>query len=76
MSLPPIISDALYRRLSLERLASAAPITIPEGVNSIALFDYVGANPETIQYKQDGQAVLTINLTWDGDNLTNIAWSY
>ncbi len=45
------------------------------GYDEIALSDYTGANPGTIEYKKEGTTIRTITLTWSGDNLTNVVWS-
>lgn len=45
------------------------------GYDQIALSNYTGANPGTIQYKKGDYVLRTITLTWSGDNLTNVAWS-
>ncbi len=39
--------------------------------NQISLSNYTGTHPGTIEYKLKGATVATINLTWDGDNLTD-----
>jgi hypothetical protein len=40
--------------------------------NEVSFSNYVGTHPQHIEFKLKGATVASIDLTWDGDNLTNV----
>lgn len=75
-NIPPILDDAKFRRLVLQKLEGVSGFNLPS-YDEVTFSNYVAADkPSTIQFETDGEVVATLTLSYDGsNNVTSIVLS-